>query len=520
MTDDVRGTATEPASDAPWQRLDRRMLLVHPVIELIRLLPVVAGVVLTRGGGNGVRANAFTGLAALVFVTGLSVLRWFTTQLRITAEQVELKQGLLRRRSIATRRDRIRTVDVTSHLLHRLLGLSRVVIGTGTSDRKGRDRLVLDGLTADAAGRLRDDLLHAGPSTGTDVESSGRIATSTSGAVELVRLDPRWVWFAPFTLSGVVTGLVVWGFLWRLQNDGVDVLHSGPLRAATRDARDRPTVVIVLAVVVAVVIFVAVTSLLGYVLAFWKFRLVRHPSGTLEVTRGLITTRSTSIERRRLVGLRVSEPLLLRAVGGARLLAVATGLRVGRGAEKGGEALLPPAPAEIVRQTGRGILDGTGALDTRLLPHGAAARRRRFVRAFAGAFVVLGAALIGRVTGGSGWPIWVGIAVVLVAPLLARDRYASLGHTVCEGYLVAGAGSLVRRRTLLRGDAIIGWNVRRSYFQRRVGLATLVATTAAGRQSEIVADAPVDQVLVVTEALTPGLLAQFTTPYSQVWSIR
>ena len=29
---------TEPTGDAPWQRLDRRMLLVHPVREVLRFL--------------------------------------------------------------------------------------------------------------------------------------------------------------------------------------------------------------------------------------------------------------------------------------------------------------------------------------------------------------------------------------------------------------------------------------------------------------------------------------------------
>ena len=51
--------------------------------------------------------------------------------------------------------------------------------------------------------------------------------------------------------------------------------------------------------------------------------------GTLHIVRGLLTRRSITLEERRLRGAEVSEPLLIRAVGGARTLAVATGLRVG-----------------------------------------------------------------------------------------------------------------------------------------------------------------------------------------------
>ena len=288
----------------------------------------------------------------------------------------------------------------------------------------------------------------------------------------------------------------------------------------THRAEHTSTAVVVVAVLVLLVVFVAVTSLLGYVLAFWNFRLVRHPGGTLEVTRGLLTTRSTSIERRRLVGVRVSQPLLLRAVGGARLLAVATGLRVGRGAEKGGEALLPPAPAPVVRAVGRAVLDGTAALDTELLPHGPRARRRRYVRAVEGTAVLLAAVVAGWRTGGSGWLVVVAVPLVLASPLLARDRYAGLGHAVRDGFLVVRSGSIVRRRTLLRDDAVIGWNIRRSWFQRRGGLATLVATTAAGRQSETVTDVPLDEALAVACAITPDLLDQFRSPYRAVWSAR
>src|SRR6185437_7105691 len=91
---------------------------------------------------------------------------------------------------------------------------------------------------------------------------------------------------------------------------------------------------------------VALASTVGYVLSFWNFRLTANSGGTLHVSRGLLTARATSIERRRLRGAELSEPMLLRSVGGARALVIATGLRVGRGAERGGEILLPPAPRE------------------------------------------------------------------------------------------------------------------------------------------------------------------------------
>ena len=95
------------------------------------------------------------------------------------------------------------------------------------------------------------------------------------------------------------------------------------------------------------IVAVTVLSVAGYVLSFWGFRLTRHAHGTLQASRGLLTTRATSIEERRLHGVDRSEPLLLRLVGGARLQAIATGLR-NRGSERGSALLVPPAPLATV----------------------------------------------------------------------------------------------------------------------------------------------------------------------------
>jgi putative membrane protein len=494
-------TTVDEVADATWHRLDPRMLLVHPVLEIGRALPALVGVFLA---GNA-QGNHYWGLAATAVVAVYSLTRWFTTRLRITEESVQLRHGLLRRRTITTARDRIRTVDVTSHLLHRLLGLTRVVIGTGMNDRKGQGRIVLDGLRVDAATQLRDDLLHHVPVGRSDDQPA-------PAARQLAGLDRRWIKYAPFTLSGVVTGLVLWGFYWRVQGEsGVDLLRVGPLRSAADALRRLPTAGEVLVVVVALIVFVAVTSTAGYILSFWNFRLLRHDGGTVQVTRGLLTTRATSIERRRLVGAALSEPLPMRAVGAARTTAVATGLRSGRGAERGGEVLLPPAPRAVAVAVMATVLDGSPAVTAALRPHGPGARRRRLTRALAGAALVAALSVVVWWLGGPVWVLVVGAAALAGAVPLALDRYGSLGHALSDGYLVTGFGSLVRRRAVLECDAVIGWNVRSSFFQRRTRLMTVTATTAAGRQGYRMQDVDPGAALDLMDAVTPMLIPQFRT---------
>jgi putative membrane protein len=336
-------------------------------------------------------------------------------------------------------------------------------------------------------------------------------AAAAAPEAELVRLDSTWIRFAPFTLSGAVAVGAVAGFLANATSEA-DVHPSdfGPLRDAV-DWLDRaPLVAAIVVLAVAAIAAVAIASTVGYVLAFWDFRLTRNPRGTLHVTRGLLTTRATTIEERRLHGVEISEPLLLRAVRGARCLAIATGLRVGLGGERGGSLLLPPAPLAEALRVGAAIVGTEEPFTCPLAKHGPRARARRYTRALgAWALVACVLAVLAALTS---WPTWPWLAVLALLPAavaLAADRYRSLGHAVTGTRLVARAGSLVRQRHVLAADGIIGWNFERTLFQRRVGLTTLTATTAAGRQRYEVQDVELGEALRVAEALRPGLLDPF-----------
>jgi putative membrane protein len=502
------------------------MLLILPITELGRSLPALLGLLIagTAHGGNG----GWWPLIAAGVVMALSVTRWFTTRFRITPVQVQLRHGLLRRQTVSAPLDRVRTVDVTAHPLHRALGLARVVIGTGMSDRKRHGGLTLDGLPSSAALALRAELLHwrgvepvpadspvpgapAGAASAPDASAVLPMPPPPAPEVELARLDPRWIRYAPFTLSGAITGLALLGFGWRVISEGdVHLSRIGVARSTGHWLQTHGVLLDAAAVLVLVAAFIAVASTAGYLLAFWNFRLSRHSGGSLHVSRGLLTTRATSIERRRLAGAELSEPLLLRAVGGARCLAIATGLRVGRGSERGGEMLAPPAPARTVVAIAGVVLDDQTPFTIPLVPHPPAAKRRRLLRAYATAALAI-ATVAGAWTlfgiPGRGW--LAALVLLLLAWPLGVDRWRSLGHALTDRYVVTRYGSLVRRRCVVAREAVIGWNLRASWFQRRQGVATLVATTAAGRQGYRITDLPPADAVRFASTSTPGLLEQF-----------
>ena len=503
----AEGAAPAPAAEAPWRRLSARMLLVHPVQEVVRAMPALFGLVVAGSGSGQGGRWALIGVALAI---AAGTLRWFTTRYRVTPEQVQVRRGLLRRSLRAVSRDRVRTIDVSANPLQRVLGLVRLTVGTGLAERGPRGGGVrLDGLDARDATGLRDALLHDRPRTATP--GAGLTAPEAVAAeTELARLRPAWLAYAPFTLSGVLTIGAIGGFLLNAADDvHLDPRHLGVVDRAGEVLGGVPLVLAIVVALLAVVLLVAVCSTAGYALAFWGYRLTRNPGGTLHVTRGLLSTRATTIEERRLRGVELSEPLLLRWAGGARCDAIATGLGAGRGAERG-TTLFPPGPRAAAAHVAEDVLRRTEPVTVALTPHGPRARLRRYSRAFAGSAVLVAAAGTGAIAGI--WPdtVWEGALVTVpLAAALAADRARSLGHAVTATALVARGGSLVRRRAMLSREGIIGITLRRSFFQRRAGLCTLTATTAAGRQAYAVADVPADEALRVCDAAVPGLLDVF-----------
>ena len=61
----------------------------------------------------------------------------------------------------------------------------------------------------------------------------------------------------------------------------------------------------------------------------------------------------------------------------------------------------------------------------------------------------------------------------------------------------------------LETQAVIGWNLTSTWFQRRAGLTTVVATMAGGRQSVTVLDVPEPLGVALARDGVPGLVEQF-----------
>ncbi|MFF4393340.1 MULTISPECIES: PH domain-containing protein [unclassified Streptomyces] len=508
MTPDTAVRHQDHADHDAWGRLNPRLFLVNLSVVATPLATFGATTVITGGEINLQVLITFASfLITCLVISGISTMRLLTTRYRVTDDRVELHKGWFFRSERSIPVDRIRSVDLTANPLHRLFGLTSLKVATGDQASSGGG-LSLDGLSARDAGALRrqlSELRHA---------RQGLATADPDTDATLAELDWAWLRYAPLTLWGVGGVFIAVGSVYRtLHEMKIDPLELG----IVKDIEDRfgsvPLWYGILVTLLVIVVIGVAGSTATFIEGWGGYRLDRPETGLLRVRRGLLVTRSVSIEEQRLRGAEVAEPLLLRWAGGARLKAVASGL--GDEDENSSRSrLTPPVPLALARRIAADVLGETVSPTTaaELAPHPRAALRRRINRALiwsvllAAPFVGLGLWLT-PVLVHTGWIT----AVVLFAAgvAFAFDAYRNLGHAVHGPYLVTRAGTFTRRTVAVQRDGIIGWSITRSVFQRRAGLLTLGAATAVGNGVYKVRDVRVGDGLAFAEETVPGLLAPF-----------
>ena len=125
--------------------------------------------------------------------------------------------------------------------------------------------------------------------------------------------------------------------------------------------------------------------------------------------------------------------------------------------------------------------------------------------------LVAGAFVLGRFVPAVSWLGPTSLFLLPAAAAVGVDRFRALGHQLTARHLVSRQGSLVRRTVALQRSGVIGWTIRQSPLQRRSGLVTVQAVTAAGEGGYEVLDVGAADGVALADATTPHLLAPFLT---------
>lgn len=505
-------TTTEAPPVEEWRQLDRNTMPVTAVwiagILAGISIPILIGVRNNDGPFGLVLAIALGGI--VVGTGGATVIdwmRWRHTTYRVTDERVEVRHAWILHKLRSVPRERVRTVDLAADPVQRMFGVVKVKVGTGEQATATSGHLTLDPVSRAEAENLRRVLLrHAAGPVDDSVEEAGRpIATL------------KWSWLrnAPISVTTPILGAAAFGGV--MQVSEWFGAQGAVFRMVRDDLFNGLTILWLVAVLVAAGVIVGVVGSLGlWVEMWWNYRLTRE-HGTLRVQRGFLTTRSLSLEQRRLRGVNLFEAFGTRLAGAARVDVIATGMKEDAQNKNNStpKTLLPAAPMAVARQVAADVLgtDPLSGVDIR--PHPRAARGRLVhwavyaVLALAAVLAVLGL-LLTTVLLHIAW-----ITAVVLMPIaiaLALDAYRNLGHGLSDEYLVTRYGGGSRNTVALVRGGVIGWTVRRSPFQRRAGLMTLSATTAASKGEYFVRDIGESEGLEFAEEAVPGLLTPFLEP--------
>lgn len=480
------------AREPGWLRLSPRMLLVHPLHEALRELPLlIAVVVFGSATDNRFWLPVVIGVIAVVGVT-----RWFTTSYRIDPDpegRVQLRTGLLGRKVLSVPRNRIRSVETDARLLHRLLGLTVLRVSTG-QHAAGDGAFELNAVDSTQVPVLRAALLaHTGQPERTAAPARSKV---------LARWQPSWLRYSPLSLSGLVMVAAAVGAL--LQSGVWAALQDSPVTGSWVLAAERFGVQQGIAVLAALLVVISMLlAVLRSLVTYGNLVLSRRSGAhgdVLALSYGMLRVREHNYDMRRLRGGTLRRPLLVRLFGGARLDAAMTGVN----GEGESSILLPPCPRATAEAVLTGLVGDRMVVAGPLRRHGPAATRRRWTRALllpAAAGIGLLVAQVVGVAPSWGWPTWA--ASTGGAALLAADRVRALGHRVDSRWLTARTGSWEQRRYCIETAGIVGWTVRQSWFQRRAGVATLIAATAAGVKAYRVIDVPAEWAWSVAAEASP-----------------
>jgi putative membrane protein len=461
----VSGEDARGARDPAAHRL-------HPLTVLLELGRVLGRVawafvlVVVVGSLGGRRADP---APLLLLLAGSGVLvalaRYLSLRYWLEEERLVIRSGLLDRQVRTIPLDKIQNVELRQNAVHQLAGVVDFRIETAAGPEAEAHLAVLG---RDEAERLKAALLGGRGQAGASVEEAP--APQVLWQAGLGRL---LILGATSNRAGAILGAVAAAlfFLGRELPGHLETLQ-----------RWLAAFVGTISPLTAAVVLLATTLLVGWLLSialtvvgYHGFQLARDADGRLRRRYGLVSRVETVVAPARIQILRVESSWLRRRLGFWEVAAHTAGsAREGRGA---GEALLAPLlRRDEIAGLCRPLLAG---LDLESVPWRAVSRaalRRGFVRLFALALVLAGAAsaLVGP------WA-WAGLAPgALVAWWLAARRYRVLAHARVAGHLLSRSGLLRRRLTIVPESKVQWLGVTESPPQRRYRIATLTVATAAG----------------------------------------
>lgn len=415
-----------------------------------------------------------TSAAGAILVGGIAVamttkvVGWLFTTYELGDDALVHRAGMVRREERTMPYDRVQHVTVAQKLRHRLFRVGRLEVAAASGEK-----IVLDVLSVGAARRLQEAIeRRRGPGSAGSrpPDAAGGALSSAAGPVAdsgrptpLVRLS-----IAELALAGVTGArlLVVLGAGFTLLNTIDELPINVWDRVEGSDIPAATTASVAAAVLVLSGLWFGLAALASVVTDF-GFTIVSDGDRFM-VTRGLLARSEVTVPAHRIQTVLLHQSLLRRWMQ-------RTMIRVHSAAGRFAVPLLPFARAVDLLDP----LIGCRSFPP-LRPAPLMARRRAITRRTAPAAV--GAAVLT-----AAWPPWGAVSLLAVpaAAVAGWAAYRGLAHGFDDVVLVARRGALYRTFVIVPAHKAQSTRVTRSFFQRRLGLATLHVDVAGGEAAKV-----------------------------------
>lgn len=443
-----------------WQR-------PHPLTVLVQIATFLASngwplFIAVAFGGGAIGFDTVAILAGGVTV-GFGVLSWYMTGYAVTADTLEHRSGILDRKAQSLPLGRIQQVSVARPFFARIVGLAVVQVAEASADGNIEIRY----LQSDAADSLTARLRSLSRARGVVAPDA-----ATSGVSSLPPPPPRTV-----HLHEAPTGaLVTYHLASAAPGLGLIAAVGLVIAGAVAAGEGVTGAAVAVGITVATMAVVAGMAVFGAILTFGTFTLSRE-GDALTAEMGLLSRRQVELRPARIQTVTVTSGLIARRLGLHEVkFSAATGKAAGK--DQTVVHLAPVATTDEVGRIVQGSVDVDPGFGVELERVSRVTVRRLLVRAGI-AFALLGApAAIGL---GLVHPVGAVAVVALwwtIAIWYARARYAGLGLGIDDRRLVVRRGVLQHHLTQLPVANVQSVATVASFFQRRLGVADLVVTTA------------------------------------------
>ena len=495
-------------------------------VSLVAIVRTVGGNVAKDLPGVIAIASAIVALSVVS-----SVITWRTRTWELTDAGIMLRSGLVTSKQLQVPYEHIHTVNMSSNLVERVLGLMTLDLDTGAASSEG-EATRIRGLQAGMAEALREELFRRKAAMLADQGLDARAAAADASAEADDGASPTAPAPSPDACYTLTTAQLVFAALTEarvvaqaaafliLIVQGINLLQESALVNLSDVAGDIAVLPVAL-LVGAVALLLALALVVGFAVSFVMSLIgftgyrAERAGGRISVERGLLSRTSHTVALERIQSISIRQGIIRQLIGYAEVRASVVGA-IGSSDETSTAdgvvlhpfirltevdaflaSIAPDFSAAETVETGRVCFDSSSEeleeIGLVRLPR-AAARRLAFrtamkslalAVALAGAGVFLAHVLLA----GESWSmvrlvigallVVMGVAVVarMILSAVLRYRDSRIGHD--RARLVMVVGGVKRRTEVVLRARLQHATASASPFQRRVQVATFMTRTAA-----------------------------------------